>query len=193
MSLHPSPFTPHALGRRAVFLDRDGTLNVEKDYLYRVADFAFLPGVPRALKRLQDAGFLLVVVTNQSGVARGYYTLAEVEILHRYLRTQLQNWGVEISAFYVCPHYPGGQAPYNVDCPCRKPKPGLLLQAADALTIDLKRSCMIGDKLTDAQAGQAAGCRSLLVRTGHPLPPNPPFEVVADLAAAADKILPFRP
>jgi len=175
--------------RPAIFLDRDGTLNVEKNYLIRVEDFEFIPGVSQALKRLQDAGFLLVVVTNQSGVARGYYTLAAVEALHGYLQARLGPHGVQISAFYVCPHYVGGQAPYAMDCSCRKPKPGLLLQAAAELKLDLGRSFMIGDKLSDAQAGQAAGCRSLLVRSGHPLPPDAPFEVLADLAAAADKIL----
>ncbi|NCO52486.1 MAG: HAD family hydrolase [Deltaproteobacteria bacterium] len=175
--------------RPAIFLDRDGTLNREKNYLIDPADFTFIPGVPQALKRLQDAGFLLVVVTNQSGVARGYYPLAAVENLHRYLQTQLASLGVQISAFYVCPHYVGGQAPYNLNCSCRKPRPGLLLQAAAELKLDLGRSFMIGDKLSDVQAGQAAGCRSLLVRSGHPLPPDAPFEVLADLAAATEKIL----
>jgi D-glycero-D-manno-heptose 1,7-bisphosphate phosphatase len=190
MTPHASPLTPHGKApHRAVFLDRDGTLNVEKDYLYKIEDFAFVSGVPQALKHLQDAGFLLVVVTNQSGVARGYYRLTDVEKLHRHLQTQLQKWDVQISAFYVCPHYPRGQGPYAVDCACRKPRPGLLLRAADELEIDLGRSFMVGDKLSDAQAGQAAGCTALLVRSGHSLAPDAPFEVVADLTAAVEKIL----
>ncbi len=169
MTPHPSPLTPHRkTARRAVFLDRDGTINVEKDYLYRIVDFEFIPGVPQALKKLQDAGFLLVVVTNQSGVARGYYTLDDVDRLHQHMQVKLQSFGVTLDGIYVCPHHPDkGQPPYDIDCDCRKGKPGMLLQAAEDLKIDLVRSFMVGDKLTDLEAGKAANCQSLLVRTGY--------------------------
>ncbi len=176
MPSHPSPLTPHRkTARRAVFLDRDGTINVEKDYLYRIEDFEFIPGVPQALKRLQDAGFLLVVVTNQSGVARGYYALEDVERLHRHMCAELQKYGVILDGIYICPHHPDqGQPPYNVDCDCRKGKPGMLLQAARDLNIDLAASFMVGDKLTDLEAGHAAGCQSLLVQTGYGATPMLP-------------------
>lgn len=160
---------PHRkTARRAVFLDRDGTINVEKEYLYRVEEFEFISGVPQALKRLQDAGFLLVVVTNQSGVARGYYTLEDVATLHRHMCNELKVFGVEIAGIYVCPHLPDqGQPPYDVDCNCRKGKPGMLQRAAVELGIDLQQSFMVGDKLADVEAGCGAGCRALLVRTGY--------------------------
>lgn len=161
--------TPHRnAGRRAVFLDRDGTINVEKNYLHRIEDFEFIPGVPQALKKLQDAGFLLVVVTNQSGVARGYYTLDDVDVVHQYMRAKLLESGVNIDGIYVCPHHPTkGHSSYRKSCNCRKGKPGMLLQAAEDLNINLKKSYMVGDKLADLEAGDAAGCRSLLVRTGY--------------------------
>jgi D-glycero-D-manno-heptose 1,7-bisphosphate phosphatase len=176
--------------RRAVFLDRDGTLNIEKDYLYRVADFEFIPGVPQALKLLQDAGFLLVVVTNQSGVARGYYSLEDVALLHQYMRRELLKFGVELDGIYVCPHHPTlGHPPYRVACGCRKGAPGLLLQAAQELKIDLSRSFMVGDKLSDFEAGTKAGCNALLVASGHAVEGLTDILVYPDLTAAAQMIL----
>lgn len=154
--------------RPAIFLDRDGTINVEKDYLYRVDEFEFIPGVPEAIARLNGAGYLVVVVTNQSGVARGYYTLADVERLHRHLNDLLAPCGASVDAFYVCPHHPtAGEGDFRCDCDCRKGEPGLLLQAAAEHGIDLARSFMIGDKRADLEAGGRAGCRALLVRTGY--------------------------
>lgn len=154
--------------RPAVFLDRDGTINHERNYLHRIEDFEFIDGAPQALRRLQDTGYLLVVVTNQSGVARGYFTMEDVERLNAYMREQLKSYGVEIDGIYTCPHHPtAGIGEYLRDCDCRKGKPGMLLQAAHDLDIDLKRSFMIGDKLSDVESGVAAGCPSLLVRTGY--------------------------
>lgn len=154
--------------RRAVFLDRDGTINIEKDYLYRIEDFEFIPGAPEAIKKLKDAGFLVIVVTNQSGVARGYYTLEDVECLHAHIREELARIGASIDAFYVCPHHPKeGFGAYKADCDCRKGKPGMLLQAARDFDIDLKRSYMVGDKVADVEAGKNAGCRSVMVLTGY--------------------------
>lgn len=154
--------------RRAVFLDRDGTLNVEKDYLYKLEDFEFIPGVPLALKRLHEAGFLLVIVTNQSGVARGYFALEDVTALHLHMQEVLRPFGVQLDGFYICPHHPtAGHPPYDIECDCRKGKPGLLLRAARELKIDLDHSFMVGDKRVDLEAGRSAGCRSLLVRTGY--------------------------
>lgn len=146
---------------RAVFFDRDGTINVEKNYLYRIKDFQFISGVPQALKNLQDAGFLLVMVTNQSGIARGYFTAGDVRLLHEYMCLELKRYQVNIDGIYFCPHHP------EDECNCRKGKPGMILQAADDLEIDLSRSFMIGDKLSDIEAGTSAGCRSFLITTGY--------------------------
>lgn len=153
--------------RRAVFLDRDGTLNVEKEYLYRIVDFEFIPGAVEAVRLLNEAGFLVVVVTNQSGVARGYYTEEDVESLHRHIAAELQKSGARVDAWLYCPHHPDGRGSYSLPCGCRKPLPGMLKEAARRHDIDLAASVMIGDKLADVAAGQAAGCRTILVRTGY--------------------------
>ena len=179
----------------AVFLDRDGTINVEKEYLIHPGDFEFLPGVPEALKKLQQAGFLLIVVTNQSGIARGYFSLEQVNKLHQYVTLQLEQFGVSLAGIYICPHHPTcGQGEYLRDCECRKGKPGMLFEAAEDLNIDLCNSFMIGDKLADIEAGHAAGCEIYLVKTGH----GKDFEadsaiygaeVVNNLPEAADMII----
>ena len=154
--------------RPAVFLDRDGTINQERNYLHRIEEFELLPGVPQALKTLQDASFLLVVVSNQSGVARGYFSLEDVRRINDHMSRQLARYEVILDGIYICPHHPtAGIGEFLQDCNCRKGRPGMLLQAAQDLNIDLQRSYMIGDKLSDIQAGNAAGCSSLLVRTGY--------------------------
>jgi D-glycero-D-manno-heptose 1,7-bisphosphate phosphatase len=153
--------------KRAVFIDRDGTINEEKEYLYRTEDFVFIPGAPQAIRLLNDAGFLVIVVTNQSGVARGYYTEEDVHLLHRYVATQLEQEGARVDGWYYCPHHPSGRGSYALPCRCRKPLPGMLLEAAGRFGIDLESSVMIGDKLVDVEAGRAAGCRPVLVRTGY--------------------------
>lgn len=151
----------------AVFLDRDGTINVEKEYLYKAEEFEFTPRAVEAIRILNQAGYLVVVVTNQSGVARGYYTEDDVRSLHQYIEAQLEAGGAHVDGWYYCPHHPSGRAPYNLDCECRKPEPGMLLAATRDLQIDLERSWMIGDKLADVEAGIVAGCRSVLVMTGY--------------------------
>ena len=180
--------------RKAVFLDRDGTINVEVQYLSEVKDFQFIPGVPWALKCLKQAGYLLVVVTNQSGIGRGYYDEAALETIHSHMHEDLANFGAAIDACYFCPHHPEhATGDYLKECGCRKPLPGMLQQAAQDLHIDLAASFMIGDKLADVEAGLAAGCTSLLVLTGHGsgqvagLPPG--VEAYPDLLAAAEAIL----
>lgn len=197
-----TPLTPHyslltKTAHRAVFLDRDGTINVERDYLHRVEDFEFIPDVPRSIKRLNDAGFLVVVVTNQSGVARGYYDERAVDSLHEHIQNLLAEQGARIDAFSLCPHHPTeGVGAYRIDCDCRKGAPGMLLQAARDHDIDLGRSFMVGDKLADVEAGIAAGCEPILVRTGYGdrdepkvLARFPETRVCKDLGAAADLIL----
>lgn len=153
--------------RRAAFLDRDGTINQEKEYLYRIEEFEFVPGAPQAIRLLNRADYLVVVVTNQSGVARGYYGEEEVERLHRHMDALLAAAGARVDAWLYCPHHPAGRGDYALSCSCRKPLPGMLLEAARRYSIDLKRSVMIGDKLIDVQAARAAGCRPILVRSGY--------------------------
>jgi len=178
--------------KRAVFIDRDGTINVEKDYLYLPSEFEFLPGVPEAIRRLNEAGYLVVVVSNQSGVARGYYTEEDVLHLHRHIASLLEQSGARVDAWYYCPHHPSGRGSYALPCRCRKPLPGMLLEAARRHDIDLESSIMIGDKAVDVAAGRAAGCRSILVRTGyggheeHHL--SPETEVYDDLLAVVTQI-----
>lgn len=152
---------------RAVFIDRDGTINVEKEYLFLIDQFEFIPGAVEGIRHLNDAGYLVVVVTNQSGVARGYYTEEDVLLLHRHIDAQLVLLGARVDAWYYCPHHPSGRGSYSLPCCCRKPLPGMLLEAARRLEIDLSQSYMIGDKLADVEAGRAAGCQSILVRTGY--------------------------
>ena len=149
-------------GQPAVFLDRDGTLILDKDYLHKPEEVEYFPGALEAMKRLQDAGFVLVMVTNQSGVGRGYFTMQDVENVHAKIRADLAVLGVALTAVYTAPEAP--------DQPSRgrKPSPAFLFDARDAFGLDLARSYMVGDKLIDLEAGWNAGVRrSLLVRTGY--------------------------
>jgi len=180
--------------RQAVFLDRDGTINHDCGYLHRVEDFAFLPGAAGAIERLRSAGFLIVVVTNQSGIARGLYGAEELGRLHRYILDQLARAETAIDAFYFCPHHPEvGQGGLRTKCSCRKGEAGLLVQAAAELDIDLKNSYMVGDKASDVEAGRRAGCKPILVLTGcgarEAGSVGPDVPRLAGLGAAADYIL----
>ncbi len=147
----------------AVFLDRDGTINVEVNYLHCPADVELIAGVGPAIARLNRAGLLVVVVSNQAGIARGFYEAADVAAVHTHMTMLLRQSGAKIDGWYYCPHHPD----FTPACSCRKPLPGMLLQAALDLKIDLKASWMIGDTRGDIEAGKAAGCRSILVRTGY--------------------------
>jgi histidinol-phosphate phosphatase family protein len=169
--------------RPAVFLDRDGTLIEERNYLTRPEQVRLLAGVGPALARLRGAGFVCVVVTNQSAIGRGMMTEADLVVVHAELRRQLQAAGGDVDAIYHCPAGPDDAHPE------RKPAPGMLLRAASELGLDLARSWMIGDQVRDVRAGRSAGCHgNLLVRTGHPVDAEG-FELVDDLAAAVDVIL----
>lgn len=153
---------------RVVFLDRDGTLNKEVHYLHKKSDLLILPGVPEALKLLKDAGCKLVVVTNQAGVARGYYREEDVEMLHAYMNQILSPLGGGIDAFYYCPHHPEhGQGIYKKECHCRKPNTGMFEKAEERFAVDKEHSFMIGDKLLDVEAGKHYGVASILVGTGY--------------------------
>lgn len=144
--------------RKAVFLDRDGVINMDHGYLYRWEDFEFVPGSVDAMRRLQEAGYALVVVTNQSGIARGYYTEADFHHLSAQLCSHLAGEGVVLDAIEFCPHLPGASVlAYARECSCRKPAPGMLLTAAERLGLDLSASVMFGDKPSDLYAARAAG------------------------------------
>jgi len=153
-------------GRRAAFIDRDGVLNEDHGYVCRADDFRWLPGAVQALQALQRAGYALVVVTNQSGIARGLYTAADMDTLHDHMRAHLQKHGVALAGVYACPHHPDAVLPaYRLACECRKPQPGMILQATHELALDLAASCLFGDKPSDIEAGRSAGVgRSWLVQ-----------------------------
>jgi D-glycero-D-manno-heptose 1,7-bisphosphate phosphatase len=151
--------------RRAVFLDRDGTLNKNVHYLINFEDFELLPGVEQALRLLQDLNYRLFVVSNQSGVARGYFPFAAVEDLHRKVTARLEGLGVHIEEMVFCPHHPEGSvAAYAIECDCRKPKPGMLRYLAGKYDIDMSESIMVGDNRFDAMAGVNAGAAGVWLR-----------------------------
>ena len=149
--------------RKAFFLDRDGTLNVEVHYLHRACDTKLIPGAAEAVKAIHDAGYLAVIITNQAGVAKGYYGEEAIfEVQEELQRQLLQASGHTVDALYYCPH--GNED----NCSCRKPKPGMFLRAAGEMNIDLSQSYMIGDRPLDAAAGIAAGVKTaVMVTTGH--------------------------
>lgn len=151
----------------AVFLDRDGTLTAEADWVRQADDVVLLESAAPAIRALNRAGYRLVLATNQSAVARGLITEAKLAEVHAHLAAQLERQGAHLDGIYTCPHHPSeGEAPYRRACECRKPSPGLLLQAARDLDLDLPRSWMIGDAERDIEAGRAAGVRGILVGTG---------------------------
>jgi D-glycero-D-manno-heptose 1,7-bisphosphate phosphatase len=168
---------------RAVFIDRDGVLIRDQDHLASVGGLRVLKGAPQALKLLKRAGYTLVVVTNQSGVARGYFTLAAVRRIHAELRRRLRRAGADWDAIYVSPHGPDSKSPM------RKPGTGMLLAAKRRFKLDLKASWMIGDKTSDVECARRAGCGSVLVRTGKggrdKAYKAKPDAVKADILAAA--------
>ena len=151
----------------AVFLDRDGTINEEVGYLDRLDNLRLLPGASEAIRRINAGGMKAVVITNQSGVARGLYDEAFVSKTHALLRELLRRAGAHLDGIYFCPHHPReGRGEYLRVCDCRKPAPGLILRAEEELGLDLSHSWMIGDTLNDIEAGTRAGVRRILVRTG---------------------------
>ncbi len=147
---------------KAVFLDRDGVINIEKDYAHKTEDFEFLTGVFEAVKHFNELGFIVVVVTNQSGIARGYYTNDDFWRLTEYMVGKFERHGAKIAKVYHCPHGP------EEGCDCRKPNPGMLLAAQKKFDIDMQNSWMIGDKEGDIKAALSAGVgHTVLVRSGH--------------------------
>ena len=164
--------------RRAIFLDRDGTLNEERGYITELAQFSLYDYAAEAVRRINEAGWLAVVITNQAGIARGLYTESFLDELHATMRTQLLAQGARLDGVYYCPHLMperfephelanAALQPWRIVCDCRKPKPGMLERAARELEIDLSASVIIGDRYGDVEAGHAAGARGALLMTGH--------------------------
>ena len=186
------------MSRRAVFLDRDGTINLDVGYPSRWDQIAIYPYAFEAVRRLKAAGFLIVVVTNQSGIGRGFLTEADLEIIHARLDDEFRRRGIPLDAIYHCPHFEAAEAAAGrTDCSCRKPLPGMGMRAAAELGIDLPRSFMIGDKAEDILFGMNIGATPILVKTGYGPTAEPklaalgarPAFVADDLAAAAAWIL----
>ena len=184
---------------KAVFLDRDGTVNEEVGYLGDLSKLRLIPGAGAAIRRLNEAGFKVVLVTNQSGVARGYFSESLVHEAHARLREMLKSEGARIDAIYYCPHHPKvGNSHLTTDCDCRKPKTGLIDRAVKELAIDIKHSSMVGDKWSDVELAQRAGVHAILVTSGF-APDDPgnkrpervhdPDFTAPDLIAAAEWII----
>ena len=169
---------------RAVFLDRDGTIARDVGYCSRVEDFVILPGVPEAIRLLGEHGFKVVVITNQSGIGRGYFSEEALHLIHRHMLEELAKHGARVDAIYHCPHHP------DDGCDCRKPRPGMLLRAAEELGIDLGGSYMVGDAESDVGAGKAAGCRTARIATPtNPQDADPADHTAADLLSIARWII----
>jgi D-glycero-D-manno-heptose 1,7-bisphosphate phosphatase len=179
----------------AVFLDKDGTLIEDVPYNVDPCLVQFTEGAIAALQLLQSANYALIIISNQSGVARGYFSVATLTELEQHLRSCLSRSGISLQGFYYCPHHPEGIIqPYNISCSCRKPQPGLLYQAASHQVINLSDSWMVGDILNDVEAGRAAGCRTILIDNGNETewqlsPTRSPHYSVKNLYEAAQIIL----
>jgi D-glycero-D-manno-heptose 1,7-bisphosphate phosphatase len=154
---------------KAVFLDRDGVITQEPPhYAHRPDQMTLIPGAGDAIRRLNDSGFMVIIVTNQAGIAYGYYQEKDMLSFNRTMSEALSQSRARIDSVYFCPHHAEAKIEkYRLDCDCRKPKPGMLLKAVKEYGITLKNSFMIGDKLTDIEAGNNAGCKSILVKTGY--------------------------
>lgn len=170
------------MANKAVFLDRDGTINIDHGYVHQIDDFQFIDGVIEAMLQLKKKGYLLVLVTNQSGIARGYFSEDQFLQLTEWFDWSLADRGVDFDGIYYCPHHPEGQGEYREECDCRKPKAGMFTQAIADLNIDPAQSIMVGDKLEDLLAAENAGVKTkILVRTGKSVTP--------EAEAKADKVL----
>lgn len=145
---------------KAVFLDRDGVINVDKEYVLKIEDFELIPNTIDALKIMQEGGYILIIITSQSGIGRGYYTEQDFQKLNRHMLGLFSAKGIKISKVYHCPHSP------DEGCNCRKPNISIINEAEKEFGIELKKSYVIGDKTSDIEMGKRAGCRTILVQTG---------------------------
>lgn len=155
--------------KKAFFLDRDGVVNVEKNYLYKIEDFEFIDGVFETCRYFQEMGYQVIVITNQAGIARDKYSEADFVKLTQWMLEQFENEGIQIAKVYHCPHHPD----FSGECECRKPKPGMLMSAKEELGIDMANSILVGDKNSDIEAGLNAGIKeNYLITTGHTIENN---------------------
>ncbi|MGH9882028.1 MAG: D-glycero-alpha-D-manno-heptose-1,7-bisphosphate 7-phosphatase [Pyrinomonadaceae bacterium] len=154
--------------RRAVFIDRDGTISDEVGYVNHPSRFRVFPYSAAAIKLLNDNCWLAIVITNQAGVARGYFAEDMIHAVHDSLKESLESEGARLDAIYYCAHHPSvGEPPYRLDCDCRKPKPGLIRRAAEDFSIDLEQSWMVGDRYSDVELARNAGVKSAFVMSGY--------------------------
>ena len=157
-----------AAKKPAVFFDRDGTLNRDVGYVTHLDVYELLPRAAAAVRKVNEAGWLAILITNQAGVARGYFSESMIDKVHRKLQDELGGKGARLDAIYYCPYVPNGDVPaYALDSKMRKPYPGMILKAAEEHGVDLEKSVMLGDKYSDLEAGWRAGCKSGLVLTGY--------------------------
>jgi len=155
--------------RKALFLDRDGVINKEKNYLYKIEDFEFIDGVFETCRYFQEKGYLIVIITNQAGIARGKYTEDDFTKLTTWMLQEFKKENIEITKVYYCPHHPD----FTGECSCRKPKPGMILDAKKEFNINLENSILVGDKNSDIEAGLNVGIeKSFLINTGHQIDCN---------------------
>src|SRR6266540_357682 len=154
--------------RRAVFIDRDGTISEEVGYINHLSRFRLFPYAAAAIKDLNESNWLAIVVTNQAGVARGYFSEDTIQKVHTAMTKKLESSGARLDAIYYCAHHPSvGKPPYRLDCDCRKPKPGLISRAAKDFDIDLEASWMVGDRYSDVELARNAGVKSMFVMSGY--------------------------
>ena len=160
--------TASNMKQRAVFMDRDGTISEEVGYINHPSRFRLFPYAVEAIKHLNQNGWLAIVVTNQAGVARGYFPEQMIETVHADMTKQINDGGGRLDAVYYCAHHPSvGEPPYRIDCDCRKPKPGLIMRAAEEFDIDLQQSWMVGDRYSDVELAHNANVKSMLVLSGY--------------------------
>jgi D-glycero-D-manno-heptose 1,7-bisphosphate phosphatase len=202
MGSHESPVVKYEEGimtQPAVFLDRDGTINEQMGYINHISRFVLLPGIGEAIRQLNQNGFLVIIVSNQSGVARGYFPVDLVYQVHDRMREELRKQGAHIDGIFFCPHHPRGVVrEYACECTCRKPGTGMIEQALKEFPVDVKRSYVVGDKYSDLEMGRRCGIPSILVETGYgkgeaayimPRKAWPPDSIAADLLEAVHWIL----
>lgn len=155
------------MANKAVFFDRDGTLNIDIHYLHKTEDFVWTEDAKQAVKYVNDCGYLAILVTNQSGVARGYYAESDVQKVYDYMNDELKKIGAHLDALYYCPHHAAGKIPkYSIDCACRKPKPGMIDSACAKFNIDRTASYLVGDTATDMACAKNAGLTGIFYKGG---------------------------
>ena len=152
-----------------ILFDRDGVINIEKSYLYKIEDFEYETGVIEGLKKLKKLGYRFLIITNQAGIAKGYYTEGDYLKLEKFIMDDLENRGIKIEKTYYCPHHPEGKGIYHKECECRKPNIGNFLKAINEFFIDVEKSFMVGDRITDLIPAEKLGFKTVMVKTGYGL------------------------